>query len=450
MPKSPDAFRTISEVADWLGIQAHVLRFWESKFSQIKPVKRVGGRRYYRPADMQLIGGIKKLLHDDGLTIKEVQGILRDAGVAHVSSLSKSLDEPADPQAPSPASARPLPGPSELEMDDDVDTSEVQLDMLSPDAVLDHAPNNEAPPQAGAESWSVLQTPSEAAPVAPALTPGTEQTPAAEQAPVSAQTEPPQAPAAPDPAPIAEPTPVQTHFDDLAPAAEPEAPIAEVAEPVSEDTQPMTEAAEPVFEDTQPLAEAPAPAFEDTQPMAEAAAPAFEGMQPLAEAAAPAFEDPQPMAEAAEPAFEDPQPMAEAAEPAFEDTQPIAEAAEPAFEDMQPMAEVAEPASEEIAPMAGVADPAPENLQPYELNANTPTAEPGPDAQVAPSPIPAAAAIETPASLVGGNGTGPGELSVPPGGHLLSRLPKVYEIPAPVRGDVEACAAELRAWLATK
>ena len=70
MVKSPDAFRTISEVADWLGIQAHVLRFWESKFTQVKPIKRAGGRRYYRPADMLLLGGIKKLLHDDGLTIK--------------------------------------------------------------------------------------------------------------------------------------------------------------------------------------------------------------------------------------------------------------------------------------------------------------------------------------------------------------------------------------------
>jgi DNA-binding transcriptional MerR regulator len=93
MEKSPDAFRTISEVADWLGIQAHVLRFWESKFTQMKPVKRAGGRRYYRPADMQLIGGIKKLLYDDGLTIKGVQKILREQGIAHVSSFSPSLDD---------------------------------------------------------------------------------------------------------------------------------------------------------------------------------------------------------------------------------------------------------------------------------------------------------------------------------------------------------------------
>ena len=93
MQKSADAFRTISEVADWLGVQTHVLRFWESKFSQVKPVKRAGGRRYYRPADMLLLGGIRKLLHDDGLTIKGVQKLLREEGVAHVSTFSQPLDE---------------------------------------------------------------------------------------------------------------------------------------------------------------------------------------------------------------------------------------------------------------------------------------------------------------------------------------------------------------------
>ena len=88
MDKSPDAFRTITEVADWLDTPAHVLRFWESRFSQIKPVKRAGGRRYYRPADMLLLGGIKKLLHGDGITIKAVQNILRENGIKHVQSLS--------------------------------------------------------------------------------------------------------------------------------------------------------------------------------------------------------------------------------------------------------------------------------------------------------------------------------------------------------------------------
>lgn len=98
MPKSADAFRTISEVADWLETPAHVLRFWESKFSHVKPVKRAGGRRYYRPADMLLLGGIKKLLHDDGMTIKGVQKVLREQGVKHVAAMSQPLDEDSDPE----------------------------------------------------------------------------------------------------------------------------------------------------------------------------------------------------------------------------------------------------------------------------------------------------------------------------------------------------------------
>lgn len=88
MDKSPDAFRTISEVADDLETPAHVLRFWESRFPQIRPVKRAGGRRYYRPADVALLTGIKRLLHDEGLTIRGVQKILREMGVRHVAGLS--------------------------------------------------------------------------------------------------------------------------------------------------------------------------------------------------------------------------------------------------------------------------------------------------------------------------------------------------------------------------
>ena len=95
MTKSPDAFRTISEVAEWLGTPAHVLRFWESKFSQVKPVKRAGGRRYYRPNDMLLLGGLKKVLHEDGLTIKGAQQLLREKGVKHVAGLSAPLGDEA-------------------------------------------------------------------------------------------------------------------------------------------------------------------------------------------------------------------------------------------------------------------------------------------------------------------------------------------------------------------
>ncbi|WP_395006792.1 MerR family transcriptional regulator [Cypionkella sp.] len=88
MDKSPDAFRTISEVAETLETPAHVLRFWESRFPQIRPVKRAGGRRYYRPADVALLTGIKHLLHEEGLTIRGVQKILREQGVRHVAGLS--------------------------------------------------------------------------------------------------------------------------------------------------------------------------------------------------------------------------------------------------------------------------------------------------------------------------------------------------------------------------
>lgn len=92
MDKSPEAFRTISEVAEWLGTPTHVLRFWESRFTQVKPVKRAGGRRYYRPKDMALLGGIKKLLHEDGMTIRGVQRMLRNQGVRHVADQSPPLD----------------------------------------------------------------------------------------------------------------------------------------------------------------------------------------------------------------------------------------------------------------------------------------------------------------------------------------------------------------------
>ncbi|MCB1467381.1 MAG: MerR family transcriptional regulator [Rhizobiaceae bacterium] len=80
MDKSPDAFRTISEVAEDLDLPQHVLRFWETRFTQIKPMKRGGGRRYYRPHDVELIKGIRHMLYDQGYTIKGVQKMLRDNG----------------------------------------------------------------------------------------------------------------------------------------------------------------------------------------------------------------------------------------------------------------------------------------------------------------------------------------------------------------------------------
>ena len=84
MEKSPDAFRTISEVADELGLPQHVLRFWETRFSQIKPMKRTGGRRYYRPDDVELVRAIKHLLYGEGYTIKGVQRLFKENGARAV------------------------------------------------------------------------------------------------------------------------------------------------------------------------------------------------------------------------------------------------------------------------------------------------------------------------------------------------------------------------------
>ena len=94
--KSPTAFRTISEVANDLAVPQHVLRFWESKFQQIRPLKRGGGRRYYRPEDVQLIGSIKDLLYSQGFTIRGVQKLLKENG-----RFPSARSMVPDPQVPS-------------------------------------------------------------------------------------------------------------------------------------------------------------------------------------------------------------------------------------------------------------------------------------------------------------------------------------------------------------
>jgi DNA-binding transcriptional MerR regulator len=94
--KAPDAFRTISEVAEDLNVPQHVLRFWESRFTQIKPMKRAGGRRYYRPDDVDLLRGIHHLLYGEGYTIRGVQRILRDQGIKFVQTVWQAgADQPA-------------------------------------------------------------------------------------------------------------------------------------------------------------------------------------------------------------------------------------------------------------------------------------------------------------------------------------------------------------------
>jgi DNA-binding transcriptional MerR regulator len=98
--KSADAFRTIGEVAGELDVPKHVLRFWEGKFPHIRPMKRGGGRRYYRPEDMELLRGIRHLLHAEGYTIKGVQKILREQGIDQVKIAARAAIAAAEANAP--------------------------------------------------------------------------------------------------------------------------------------------------------------------------------------------------------------------------------------------------------------------------------------------------------------------------------------------------------------
>lgn len=107
MDKAPDAFRTISEVADDLDVPQHVLRFWESRFNQIRPMKRAGGRRYYRADDVDLLRGIRQLLYGEGYTIRGVQRILKEQGVKFVQMVwQEGAPQPTrmpDDEGPDPA-----------------------------------------------------------------------------------------------------------------------------------------------------------------------------------------------------------------------------------------------------------------------------------------------------------------------------------------------------------
>ncbi|WP_291865412.1 MerR family transcriptional regulator [Bradyrhizobium sp.] len=124
MDKSPDAFRTISEVAADLDIPQHVLRFWETRFSQIKPMKRSGGRRYYRPDDVDLLRGIRRLLYGEGYTIRGVQRILKEHGIGSVQRLADAnnvanfgaIEEAVGRSLSEQQDEEPTPG---LDLDDD-------------------------------------------------------------------------------------------------------------------------------------------------------------------------------------------------------------------------------------------------------------------------------------------------------------------------------------------
>ena len=188
MKKAPDAFRTISEVADLLETPAHVLRFWESKFYQVRPVKRAGGRRYYRPDDVALINGIRHLLQVQGMTIRGVQRVLQENGAKHVVGLGSPLPLSnqqdvidAEPQASVPSEqaqprdsdagtgaephvfdAAPVvqPEPSQIEASDRLDTGDTEV-------VADIAADTEVPePAAEAPNLTATPTAEVLAPIA--------------------------------------------------------------------------------------------------------------------------------------------------------------------------------------------------------------------------------------------------------------------------------------------
>ena len=107
MAKGPEAFRSISEASDALGVPQHVLRFWETKFSFIRPMKRAGGRRFYRPQDIIVLAEVRRLLHEEGYTIKGVQKLHRELGARRFAA-GDAPEPPPDPDAPAPE-ASPAP-----------------------------------------------------------------------------------------------------------------------------------------------------------------------------------------------------------------------------------------------------------------------------------------------------------------------------------------------------
>lgn len=110
--KAPDAFRTISEVSEALDVPQHVLRFWEAKFNQVKPLKRAGGRRYYRPEDIDLLKGVRSLLYAEGFTIKGVQKVLREQGAKHVAEIGRLGAKAANAKRDlAPEEVAPMPEP---------------------------------------------------------------------------------------------------------------------------------------------------------------------------------------------------------------------------------------------------------------------------------------------------------------------------------------------------
>jgi DNA-binding transcriptional MerR regulator len=144
LDKAPDAFRTISEVADDLDIPQHVLRFWETRFPQIKPMKRSGGRRYYRPDDVDLLRGIRRLLYGEGYTIRGVQRILKEHGVKAVQGLVDGSTALPAFAAPGDEAMRGQAGDEEVPGADE--------DEAAPGPTLSMSRANAVPPAAPADN----------------------------------------------------------------------------------------------------------------------------------------------------------------------------------------------------------------------------------------------------------------------------------------------------------
>jgi DNA-binding transcriptional MerR regulator len=166
--KAPDAFRTISEVAEELDLPQHVLRFWETRFSHIRPMKRGGGRRYYRPDDVDLLRGIRHLLYGEGYTIRGVQRILKDEGVRFVQAVWKTgAPQPADDAVDDEAEDSDIePGrgllglwPSLLGGSDRSDDDEEAIEARAEDAAARAGHEREGAPQIANADVAALRRP---------------------------------------------------------------------------------------------------------------------------------------------------------------------------------------------------------------------------------------------------------------------------------------------------
>ena len=159
MDKAPDAFRTISEVADDLDVPQHVLRFWETRFTQIKPMKRGGGRRYYRPDDVDLLRGIRHLLYGEGYTIRGVQRILKDNGVKFVQSVWRSgAPQPEPPRAEDAAGEEDRAEPAASDGTDRAAHAERRVERAHAAAPLSQQTNPARPPSLSPEDLHKLQS----------------------------------------------------------------------------------------------------------------------------------------------------------------------------------------------------------------------------------------------------------------------------------------------------